>query len=476
MTDRPSVAVKPAVVIGAGVGGLSVATRLADAGHRVIVIERRFEVGGKLAVLQRNGFSFDIGPSLVTMPHLFDPRVRERLDLRRLDPQFTYHWPDGRRLTVTDDGDVGGAFTRRGRRIWEIAERTFLAGPMGASALRRLRNPLDLLAIDPLRTLARAARADFPDDPQMQQWAGRYATYSGSSPYRAPATLACIAHVEREYGCWYPMGGLGTLRDAIRDVAVEAGVEIRTSTEVTSIDAGADGVQAVHVRATDGDGDASRERIEASVVVANCDAEVLYRDLLANPRALRRVRRAEPSTSGFVICAGVAGHTPGIAHHNVWFSADYRDEFATLDGGRLADNPTTYACVSSVTDQSQAPAGDENWFLLVNTPPGAHVDAPWYRDLVLSRLADVHGVDLRRRLLFTDTLTPADLQARYGAPGGAIYGTSSNGRQAAFVRPANRGAVPGLYLVGGSSHPGGGLPMVTISARIVAEMIAADLR
>lgn len=466
----------PVVVIGAGVGGLSVATRLADAGHHVTVVERRVEVGGKLAVLRRDGFTFDIGPSLVTMPHLFDPRVRERLDLRRLDPQFTYHWPGGRTLTVTDSDDVGGSFTRRGRRIWEVAERTFLAGPMDASALRRLRNPLDLLAIDPLRTLARAARAAFPDDSCMQQWAGRYATYSGSSPYRAPATLACIAHIEREHGCWYPMGGLGTLRDAIRDVAVEAGVEIRTSTEATSIDAGRNGVRAVHVRASASDGVGSAESIPASVVVANCDAEVLYRDLLANPRALRCVRRAEPSTSAFVICAGVRDRTPGISHHNVWFSTDYRAEFDALDSQRLTDDPTIYACVSSVSDDSQAPAGDENWFLMVNTPAGVRVDAQGYQDLVFARLGEVHGLDLSQRLAFTTTLTPTDLQARYGAPGGAIYGTSSNGRRAAFIRPPNRGAVPGLYLVGGSSHPGGGLPMVTISARIVAELIAADQR
>jgi phytoene dehydrogenase-like protein len=159
----------------------------------------------------------------------------------------------------------------------------------------------------------------------------------------------------------------------------------------------------------------------------------------------------------------------------VWFSDDSRAEFAAIDAGRLADDPTIYACVSSVTDASQAPEGHENWFLLVNTPPGVTVDAPAYETLVLQRLAG-HGVDLRDRLLFTETLTPHDLERRYLAPGGAIYGTSSNGRRAAFVRPANRGALPGLYLVGGSSHPGGGLPMVTISARIVADMIGRDLR
>jgi phytoene desaturase len=451
-------------VIGGGVGGLTVATRLADAGHRVTVFERRDEWGGKLAVFDREGFVFDIGPSLVTLPHLFDPRVLARLDLRRLDPQYHYHWPDGHRLVMHDGDDVGGSFTARGKRIWGISERTFLAGPMGAAALRRMRHPGELLAIDPFRTLADRAAGAF-DDPHLVQWAGRYATYSGSSPYRAPATLACIAYIEAEYGCWYPMGGLGTLRDALVAVAVEAGVELHSGARVERIL----GQQRVDGVVVDG------ERREVDIVVANCDAEFLYRDLLPNPAALRKVRRAIPSTSGFVICAGVSGRTPDLAHHNVWFSSDYRAEFAALDRGALADDPTVYACVSSVTDPSQAPEGDENWFLLVNTPPGVDVDGPAYQAVVLDRLAQ-RGCDIRDRVRFTETITPNDIAARYLAPGGSIYGTSSNGRRAAFVRPANRGAIDGLYLVGGSSHPGGGLPMVTISARIVADMIAGDRR
>jgi phytoene desaturase len=455
------------VVIGGGVGGLTVATRLADAGHDVTVIEQADHAGGKLATLQRDGFTFDIGPSLVTLPNVFDQRVRARLDLRRLDPQFVYRWPDGRTLTIADGEDVGGRFTRRGARIWEISERTFLAGPMGIGALRRLRNPRELWQIDPLRTLDRAARNAFPDDPQMQQWAGRYATYSGSSPFRAPATLACIAAIEQRHGCWYPIGGLGALRDAIVDVAVEAGVTLRLSAKVHGVCTTAGRASGVLI----GDG----ERVDADVVVANCDAALLYERLLPHRAALRRVRRAKPSTSGFVVCAAVDGATSGIAHHNVWFSADSRAEFGAIAQGRLADDPTIYGCVSSVNDATQAPAGCENWFLLVNTPPSISIDASAYEATVLDRLA-AHGVDLRSRIRWTETISPADIEQRTGSPGGSIYGTSSNGWRAAFNRPANRGAVPGLYLVGGSSHPGGGLPLVTISARIVAEMIDNDQR
>jgi phytoene desaturase len=478
-------------VAGGGVGGLATAIRLRALGHPVALFERRDVVGGKLAVDRHDGYSFDVGPSLVTLPHVFDEVFRtagttldEQLELVRLDPQFAYHWADGSSLVVPDgDDDTARAFDvfapdageqwrrfdERGRRIWDVADRTFFAGPMSNpwSLAKRMRSPFDLTAIDPLRTLHRSAESFF-DDPRLVQWADRYATYSGSSPYAAPATLACIPHIEARFGCWYPMGGLDALRAAFERVARDIGVELHTGTDVVRIVAGADGGAVAGVELADG----SRE--PADVVVANTDAEHLYADLLPDATALRRVRRAKRSTSGFVLCVGVRGLTPDLQHHNVWFSDSYRAEYDQLDAGELADDPTIYACVSSVTDPSQAPDGCENWFLLVNTPPDVQVDADRYGDLVLDRLAE-RGIDLRPRIEHRHSMTPADIEHRYRSPGGAIYGTSSNGRRAAFVRPANRGARPGLYLVGGSSHPGGGLPLVTTSARIVTEMIVEDL-
>jgi phytoene desaturase len=476
------------VVVGGGVGGLAVAIRLAAAGHELLLVERNDTVGGKLATYSRDGYTFDIGPSLITLPHLFDELfdlagapTSGQPELVRLDPQFRYHWRDGSTLTVADDDDETAAafeefspgagaqwrsFDSRGRRIWDVAERTFLAGPMNGpvSLARRLRSPFDVTAIDGFRTLHRSAASSFDDD-RLVQWAGRYATYSGSSPFRAPATLACIPHIEARHGCWYPMGGLGTIRDALERLARECGVEIRTGTEVTAIMADADRVRGVAL--------ADGTEVAADVVVANVDAEHLYTDLLADPAASRRVRRAGRSTSGFAICAAVRGLTPGLLHHNVWFSNDEREEYEAIGRGELPDDATIYGCVSAVTDPSQAPDGCENWFLLVNTPPGVRIEPDRGTDLVLRRLA-MHGVALRERVEFVHTMTPADIAARYGSPGGAIYGTSSDGMRAAFTRPANRGSRAGLYLVGGSSHPGGGLPLVLASARIVSDMIDED--
>ncbi len=481
------------VVVGGGVGGLACAIRLRAAGHDVALFERNDVVGGKLTSLERDGFTFDLGPSLLTLPHLFDELFQlagtsldEELDLQRLDPQFNYHWRDGSSLVVHDDRDRTAAafdefapgagaqwlrFDTKGARIWEVSQRTFFAGPMSnpLALARRMRSPRDLFTIDPLRSLHRAADACF-DDHRLVQWAGRYATYSGSSPYEAPATLTCIPHIEAEYGCWYPTGGLGALRDALARVAGQIGVRINTNREVREILVSGDRVIGVLITRRSDD---SLREIEADVVVANVDAEHLYRDLVPDDIALRNVERAERSTSGFVVCAGVRGTTPGIGHHNIWFSDGYEREFGQLVTGQLADDPTIYGCVSSVTDPSQAPPGHENWYLLVNAPAGVSVDGDAYATLVLDRLAAA-GVDLRERLLFLETMTPANIAERFRSPGGAIYGTSSNGRRAAFLRPGNRGARTGLYLVGGSSHPGGGLPLVTTSARIVADMVDQD--
>ena len=495
------------VVVGAGVGGLAVAARLAATGHAVTVCESSDDVGGKLGLVVHDepgvgAFRFDTGPSLVTLPQVFRDLFEDTggwpdgLSLEPLDPTARYRFADGSGFDASPDldtqcrrldealqpgsGDDWRAFHARAGRVWEASRTPFLESALdgpGAVARLAVRSPRDIAAIAPGRSLRSLGRRHLRD-PRLRTYLDRYATYTGSDPRRAPAALAAVPYVEQEYGGWYVPGGLHRLGLAVRDRAVERGAVLRTGATVERIETTAG--RASGVRLTSG------ERLPADVVVANADAAHVYGALVDAPVAARRLARATPSLSGFVLLLAVRGRTPGLAHHNVLFPSDYDAEFDAVfgDPARPVPDPTLY--VSAPDDPSVRPDGCEAWFVLVNAPrhhagPGAGPGAvDWrapgvaesYADCLLDLLA-ARGLPVRDRLLWSQALSPADLEERTGAVGGAIYGTSSNGASAAFLRPANRSPVPGLFLVGGSSHPGGGLPLVALSAQIVAGLVGA---
>ena len=486
------------VVIGAGVGGLAAAARLAAAGHEVTVCEQAETVGGKLGVHHRAGFTFDTGPSLLTMPHVLadtfaaaGASMDERLDLVPVDPIARYRFADGAQVDVPadpqaraaalDDGLSPGAgrdwarFLERGRAIWHAVEQPFLRQPVDVAALAR-RLP-DLPTIAPGRTL-RGLACGYLADPRLRMMADRYATYAGSDPRRAPAALATIPYIESAYGAWYVRQGLGTVAHALEARARELGAAVHTGAEVTAVETTGTRVSGVRVGGAR-QGSTLEERLPADVVVANVDATHLYGALLSGPQAARhhrRLTRRAPSLSGFALLLGVRGHTPGLAHHNVLFPADYDAEFDALFGRhpRPVRDPTLY--VVRPDDPAVAPVGHEAWFVLANAPVQGRVD--WrvpgatrrYATHLLSVLAR-RGVDVTDRLDFLETRSPADLADRTRAVGGAIYGTASHGPRAAFLRPANASPINGLHLVGGSAHPGGGVPLVLLSAAIVAEQV-----
>lgn len=474
-----------AVVIGGGFGGLAVAIRLAARGHDVVLCERNPNVGGKVATLELDGYRFDLGPAVLTQIEVFDEllglagtSLADAVSLVALDPHGRFAWVDGSRLDVPDDAQAwpvaiehfsaGGAaswerFASSAEQTWDRLRGGFLTQPVeaGRTLIGRSRPRLDLKAIDARRTLAALTDECF-DDPRLRQLANHVAGTVGASPFRAPATLSYLWAVERHGGVWHVVGGLGRLRDALVRAAEAVGVELRTGVDAGGITVAGGVVTGVELA------DGGTERADA--VVAGVDAAHLYTELLPHPKRAQALDRAKRSFSAFVVCAGVRGRTDDLAHRTIWFPLDDRQEYERLERGMPALDPTVTAIVSSVTDPSMAPADCENWYLFVQLPAAIGIDRKLMTAAVLNRIAE-RGYDIRDRIDFTRTLLPADFEARYRAIGGALHGTSSDSVEAALHRPPNVGPVEGLYLVGGSTHPGGGLPSVLRSAAIVEQLI-----
>jgi phytoene desaturase len=335
----------------------------------------------------------------------------------------------------------------------------------------------DIRTIAPTKTL-RDLTNHYLSDPRLVTLVDRYATYTGSDPRQAPAALATVPYIEQMFGAYHVSGGLRELGRALYERAHSIGVKFEFGCTVANI---ATEPKVSGVTLSDG------RFIPADIVVANADASNVYQHLLS-PAAQQRVRTAKkslakstPSLSGFVILQALSGVTADFEHHNVFFPENYDDEFDSIFGigknvSPVAD-PTIYIC--SPKDTKMVPSGNESWFVLINAPrhdPLHGVD--WanseltdsYTKQILTRLKD-RGIDTGNRVTWQQTLTPNDLERNTLAPGGSIYGTSSNGMRSAFLRPGNVTKIPNLYLVGGSSHPGGGLPLVGMSAEIVASHI-----
>ncbi len=491
------VAVSQIVVIGAGMGGMSAAARLQALGHQVTVIERRDTYGGKLAKYEQDGFVFDLGPSLFTIPSVYrdlffrtGKPLDEYLELSTPSPAFRYQFADGTQVSLpaADPGLIaveleqalGGsaksewlALIKQGAMAWQLTRTPILESPLrGLRDLIKLaKRPKDIFIIKPWLSLRKLGSKTFTN-PKLSFILDRYATYTGSDPRKTPAALVTIPYVEQVFGAWHIAGGITKLADAVYQRCLDLGVKFEFSTEVIKIETKSDQISAVIT---------SNKSFPTQIVVANCDASLLYGKLLDHPSSktqLRKLNKSTPSLAGFILLLAVEGRTPNLAHHNIWFPENYDNEFDEIFGKHpkpVAD-PTIYACVPD-DPQMRTNEKSESWCILVNAR--RHSDqVEWtepklkneYAKLIIHKLAE-RGVDLAGRIKWQVALTPADLAERYAAPGGSIYGSSSNGAMSAFLRPSNIGSVSGLYLVGGSSHPGGGLPLVGLSARIVAQLI-----
>lgn len=478
-----------AVIIGGGLGGLATALRLAANGWRVTVCEQGLTFGGKMNRWEQDGYSFDTGPSLITMPWVFEDLFKaagslleDHLELTKMHPLADYVYTDGTRFTYTaslpewletvrqlDPRDVDGflRFMKLGARLFEISKETFLR--------RRPQDAPDARALKALRHMPlrygwgnyhRTVEAHF-HSPHLRQLFDRYPTYVGSSPYSAPATLSVIPYIEYAFGGWHIKGGLYRLVESLIALAHKLNVTLLTNARVERIEHDERKVQSVVL--TNG------ERLTADVLVMNGDASTIA-PMLGLKRKPQAVTKR--SLSGLVFLYGIKRALPELAHHTVYFSQDYEGEFGQLfDERRFPADPTVYVSAPSRTDRSVLRGKGETLFIMANAP--ANDDDAWSEDdikvartLVFERLQKSGFPEIESDVAVSDVWTPRKIGEKFLMPGGAIYGTHSHGWRNAFLRPPNKDArLKGLYYVGGSTHPGGGTPTVLLSAQIVADLI-----
>jgi len=488
------------VIVGSGVAGLVSAFALAARGLDVTVLERAATPGGKIREVAIGSSRIDSGPTVFTMRWVFDElfaaagrNFSDHVRLQPLDILARHAWDERARLDLFADeartieaiGDFAGAgeangyraFCRDTKRIYEILEKPFLRAPqpsmgglLGADGFRGL---MRLPQIKPFSSMW-SALAKYFADPRLRQLFGRYATYCGSSPFLAPATLMLVAHVERE-GVWSIDGGMHALASALADGAKSLGAAVRFGQEVSEVLISCGRATGVRL--------ASGERIAADAVIVNADVGAVADGAFGIPA--RRAAAAIPSRARSLsaITWSVVAKPEGfpLRRHNVFFSRDYAAEFDDiLARDRLPREPTVYVCAQDRGDSDSAPGDHERFLVLVNAP--ANGDRHAYDAAEVEQCAqrtfgvlEQRGLRIQPQAEATQVTTPADFNRMFPATGGALYGRSSHGWTASFQRPGARTKIPGLYLAGGSTHPGPGVPMAALSGRSAAASLVADL-
>ena len=481
------------IQIGSGIGGLASAIRLKALGHSVEVFEANSYVGGKVVETYLGNFRFDMGPSLFTLPQELDKlfefvgvNPRDYFSYKKLEILCKYFFEDGTVVQAFSDPDLFAQelaektgekselisrFFREAANLYGITSHVFLERSLHklGTYLRKetLQSILKLHKLKAFTSMHRANSRYF-SDPRVVQLFDRYATYNGSNPYQAPATLNVISHLEHNLGAFFPAGGMHALTQALFRLAQELGVVFHFETPVEEILVEKKRVRGVRLR---------QGEVSATRVVSNMDVVPTYRKLLPREKAPERILNQPRSSSAIIFLWAVQYSFPDWELHNIFFSKDYAAEFQQIWGeNTVPSDPTIYTYLSSKYHSSDAPQGGSNLYGMINVP--ANTGQDWdtliegTRRVILQRLSQACGVNLEPLIQHEQVLDPRSIERRTSSFQGALYGNSSNNPMAAFLRHPNFSQrIKDLYFVGGSVHPGGGIPLCLLSAKIVGDLV-----
>jgi phytoene desaturase len=484
---------KSAAVIGSGIAGLAAAIRLAVKGFEVTVFEAASEPGGKMGEKTILGYRFDTGPSVFTMPHLIDElfelcgkNPRDYFNYTKLNSVFNYFYEDGTiinaphgpekfaeeiALKTTEKKETVLDFLSACETKYNLTHKVFLERslhkPLNYLNYETLHGILNFGKIQAFKTMNDANHAQFKD-PRVVQLFNRYASYNGSNPFRAPATLNVISHIEINQGAYHPVGGMYAVITALFKLATEQGVKFLFQTEVTGIiisNGKANGVR------TD------ETAYPFDVVVSNMDVFNTYRHLIPEAKKPKLVLRQSKSSSVIVFYWGIQKTFPQLGIHNIFFSRSDKEEFHYIfEKHRIFADPTVYLHISSKANAGDAPEGCENWFVMVSVPnnSGQNWDrfVRFTRKNVLAKLQTALQTDIEPLIGCEALLDPRRVESETSSAFGAVFGNASNSPFSAFLRHPNFSSkIKNLYFCGGSVHPGPGIPLCLLSAKIATDLV-----
>lgn len=485
------------IVIGGGLGGLSAAIRMAQSGFHVTLYEQNHHIGGKVNRLEKQGFGFDLGPSILTMPYIFErlfklseKNMSDYVHIKRLPMQWRSFFPNGETIDLYENTQDtlhnNVQFTAKDKReldryldytrqIHRFTEKGYFN--LGLDTLHEIikyHGPFRALrGFDYFSTMQQAINR-YISNPRLREMLGYFIKYVGSSSYDAPAVLSMLFHMQQEQGLWYVDGGIHHLAQAMEQLAIEEGVDIRTGVSVENIKTYHQRV--VGVRVSNG------EYVEANYIISNMEVIPTYRDLLHfNQCKIDQLETTyEPASSGYVLHLGVNRTYPQLAHHNFFFSNDSKNNYEEVfHQKKLPQDPTIYLVNVNKTDKQQAPQCYENIKVLPHIPyiqdkPFKKEEYDAFKERVLTKLENMGLTDLKSHIIYEDVWTPEDIRQQYRSNRGAIYGVVADKKKnKAFKFPKQSEYFENLFFVGGSVNPGGGMPMVTLSGLQVADKINA---